>query len=127
MTASRVVARFAEACAAGDQDLLAELLDADVTLVSDGGGHVVAPLHPVHGALEAARLVATLLAVRPGTELTVENINGHAGLVLRRAGHAEAVVGLDVSGSLITRLWLILNPTKLAAWHHGSAVHRNLR
>lgn len=60
-----------------------------------------------------------MLAVRPGAELTGENVNGLAGFVLRGVGRTEAVVCLEVSGSLVTDR-VVVNPDKLAGWHHGS-------
>jgi RNA polymerase sigma-70 factor (ECF subfamily) len=49
--------------------------------------------------------------------LTVEPVNGRAGLALRRAGHAVAVVAIREAGARVAVLWIVLNPTKLRAWH----------
>ncbi|GAB2660084.1 hypothetical protein [Kribbella swartbergensis] len=94
--------------------MLRTLLAVDVELVSDGGGQVVTPLHPLHGASDVARYVGTLL---PGTELTLEQVNGRLSIVLRRSGLATAVIVLAADETSVTRVWLVLNPAKLTRWH----------
>ncbi|TDO43410.1 RNA polymerase sigma-70 factor (ECF subfamily) [Kribbella sp. VKM Ac-2527] len=118
MRHDRLVRRFAAACESGDARVLESLLAADVVLVSDSGGWALAPLRPVHGSADAARIVAHLL--RPGAELTVESVNGRSGLVVRRGGRAEAVLGMSVAGRRVSELWIVLNPDKLTRWHQLS-------
>lgn len=108
-----VVRRFAAACAAEDQVAVREVLAVDVVLVSDGGGRVLAPLRPIRGAIETARIVVTLMSA---AVLSIEEINGRPGVVLRRGGRVEAVASLEVTGTTITRIWVVLNPDKLAHW-----------
>jgi RNA polymerase sigma-70 factor (ECF subfamily) len=120
MRHDRLVRRFAAACESGDARVLESFLAADVVLVSDSGGWALAPLRPVHGSADAARIVAHLLTSRPGADLTVEFVNGRSGLVVRRGGRAEAVLGLDVADRRVTELWIVLNPDKLTRWHHLS-------
>ncbi|MFC4052753.1 nuclear transport factor 2 family protein [Actinomadura syzygii] len=122
-----VARRFAAACRGGDAAALRALLAADAMVVSDGGGKVRAPVHPTHGADAVARFVTNLLACQPrtgqpdpgesGTDVTVESVNGRAGLVLRRAGQAIAVVGVSVADARVTAVWIVLNPDKLRRWH----------
>ncbi|TYK46942.1 hypothetical protein [Actinomadura decatromicini] len=127
-----VARRFAAACGSGDAAALRTVLAADAMVVSDGGGKVRAPVHPTHGADAVARFVTTLLACRPGTgqsgpgesgpgecgtAVTVESVNGRAGVVLRRAGQAVAVVGVSVADARVTAVWIVLNPDKLRRWH----------
>ncbi|TYB50068.1 hypothetical protein FXF69_12055 [Actinomadura chibensis] len=112
-----VARRFAAACGSGDAAALRAVLAADAMVVSDGGGKVRAPVHPTHGADAVARFVTTLLAGQPGTAITVEPVNGRAGLVLRRAGQAVAVVGVSVAEARVTAVWIVLNPDKLRRWH----------
>ena len=75
-----------------------------------------AALGTVHGAEDVTRLVVGLLCGRPDTELTVESVNGQAGLAARHEGWAVAVVGVEVAGTEITGLWIVLNPAKLRGW-----------
>jgi RNA polymerase sigma-70 factor (ECF subfamily) len=111
------VRRFAEACQLKDIAALRDSLDADVIAVCDGGGLVPAATGSVHGAEDVALLIAVLLCRQPDTELTVEAVNGQAGLALRRAGHAVAVVGVRAADTKLTNLWIVLNPAKLRGWH----------
>jgi RNA polymerase sigma-70 factor (ECF subfamily) len=92
------------------------LLAPDAVLVCDGGGHVAAPLHPVRDAAEIARLL-TLHCTAPWADLSVEDANSNQAIVVRRAGHARAVLCADSTDLRVTHLWLILNPAKLAAWN----------
>jgi hypothetical protein len=115
----RVVRRFAEACRRGDVTALAAVLDVDAVATGDGGGLVPGPDGPAHGAADVARMVMTWLCGRAGAELTVESVNGRAGLALRRGSRAIAVVGAETAGAKITALWIVLNPAKLGGWHRG--------
>lgn len=112
-----VVHRFAAACRLGNIGALAAALDADAVAVCDGGGLVPAPPGSVHGPPDIAQLVAVLLGGRPGTELTVEAVNGRSGLAVRHAGRAVAVVSVGTVDTLVTDLWIVLNPAKLRGWH----------
>ncbi len=100
-----------------DVTALGAVLDPDVVLVGDGGGKVVAPLRPVRGAGAVAALVAAL--VTADSVLATESVNGRPGVVVRRDGRACAVVVPLVEGSVVTRVWVVLNPDKLGRWHRA--------
>jgi hypothetical protein len=117
-THDHVARRFAAACDTGDSAALAALLAADAVVVCDGGGKVRAPAHPIQGANEVATFVTALLTGRSDTVLAVESVNGRAGLTLRRAGRAVAVVSVSIAGTEVTAVWIVLNPDKLHGWHH---------
>ncbi|BCJ47515.1 hypothetical protein GCM10010168_18730 [Actinoplanes ianthinogenes] len=112
--------RLAGACVAGDLGTVEALLAADAVAVCDGGGLVPAATGPVRGAGEVALLLIGVLG-RPGTDLSVEDVNGRPGLVLRRRdGTAVAVVAAARCGATrLTTLWMVLNPAKLHGWHRG--------
>ncbi|MFE9694269.1 siderophore-interacting protein [Micromonospora sp. NPDC005806] len=112
-----LVRRFAEACQLGDLAALRAAPDTDAIAVCDGGGLVPAAMGPIHGAEAVAQLAAVLLCGQPGTELTVEAVNGRAGLALHRAAQAIAVVGIKTADARIAVLWIVLNPAKLRGWH----------
>lgn len=116
-THDHVARRFAAACRAGDTAVLTAILAADAVVVCDGGGKVRAPVRPIRGAAEVARFVAALLSGRAGDVLAVEPVNGRAGLTLRRAGRAVAVVSVSLAGTEVTAVWIVLNPDKLHGWH----------
>ncbi|HET6711365.1 hypothetical protein [Amycolatopsis sp.] len=113
----QVVRTFADACRRGDVTGLTAVLDVDAVATCDGGGRVPGPDGPVNGRAEVARLVMASLCGQAGGELTVESVNGRAGLTLRRASHAVAVVAVETAGSAVTALWIVLNPAKLGGWH----------
>ncbi|BCY09218.1 hypothetical protein L3i22_043060 [Actinoplanes sp. L3-i22] len=106
--------RLAAACRTGDAETIAAVLSPDVVAVCDSGGRVPAPLLPLRGAGEVAWLLRSLL---PGNDLAVQSVNGRAGLVLRRAGRALAVIAVTCVQSQVTAVWVVLNPAKLRAWH----------
>ncbi|MGW3808594.1 siderophore-interacting protein [Micromonospora sp. NPDC005113] len=112
-----VVRRFAEACQLGDIGALRAALDADAIAVWDSGGLVPTGVGSIHGAQDVAQMVAALLGGQPGTEVTIEAVNGRAGLALRRGGQAIAVVAVQTAGTKVTVLWTVLNPAKLRGWH----------
>jgi len=112
-----VVRGLSEACLLGDVGAIRAALDADAIAVCDGGGLVPAAMGPVHGAEDVARLVAVLLCGQPDTELTIESVNGRAGLALRCAGRAVAVVAVKAVDAKVAVLWIVLNPAKLRGWH----------
>jgi len=109
-----VVRRLAAACHPGDVIAIEAVLGPDAVAVCDGGGRVPAPIRAVRGAAQVAQLLRALL---PGTGLTVESVNGRAGLVARRAGVAVAVIAVGCREDRATILWVVLNPAKLRGWH----------
>jgi hypothetical protein len=111
-----VVRRLAVACRTGDIEAIEAVLSPGAVAVCDSGGRVPAPVLPLRRAGEVAGLLQTLL---PGTDLAVESINGRAGLVLRRAGRALAVIAVTCDQDHVTSLWVVLNPAKLQGWNSG--------
>jgi RNA polymerase sigma-70 factor (ECF subfamily) len=101
--------------AKGDAAAVAAMLHADVVLVSDGGGRVVTPLHPLWGSSAVARVVSAL--VTADAVLTVEHVNGQPGVVVRVLGRPRAVMAVTFGESVVTRVWLVVNPDKLERWH----------
>ncbi|MET9669278.1 RNA polymerase subunit sigma [Streptomyces sp. NPDC006475] len=109
------------ACATGDAPLLASLLAHDVTAVFDGGGKVRALTEPVHGNLDVAHSLLTLLAPRPGTTLHTHSVNGSTGIVARYDHRVAAVIILDIAGPHVVQAWVTLNPDKLRSWNRPTA------
>ncbi|RBY83386.1 RNA polymerase subunit sigma-24 [Blastococcus sp. TF02A-26] len=115
----RVVRAFLDACRGGDLDRLVGLLDPDVTSVADGGVHVRVARRPVVGAATVARYLLgvmttqrRLLGVDP--EATVEPVNGRSGIVIRLGDTVLSTIDLAVRDGLVTRLYLQVDPEKLA-------------
>jgi RNA polymerase sigma-70 factor (ECF subfamily) len=106
-----------QACVDEDADRLASLLAPDATVFYDGGGRIRALTRPVHGSEQVARSLLTLLARHPRSTLHTHSVNGCTGLVARYDDQVAAVVTLDIAGSRVVQVWVILNPDKLHAWN----------
>ncbi|WP_030177111.1 RNA polymerase sigma factor [Streptomyces sp. NRRL S-813] len=105
------------ACADEDADRLASLLTPDATAFFDGGGKVRALTRPVIGSEGVARSLLTLLARHPRTTLHTHPVNGRPGLVARFDDQVAAVITLDIAGSRVLQVWVVLNPDKLRSWN----------
>ncbi|MGZ6294774.1 MAG: RNA polymerase sigma factor SigJ [Candidatus Limnocylindrales bacterium] len=108
-----VVDAFLAAARAGDFEALLALLDPDVVLHTDGGGHGPLARPPVSGARQVAqflRLQAPNFAPlgRPAV------VNGGPGVIVERQGMLLAVVGLTVARGRIREIDIVGDPTKLA-------------
>ena len=135
----RVTERFLGAAVSGDVDGLVALLAPDVALVGDGGGKAPAPLRVIRGAAKVARFLLAitqpertrkqlaLLGLPESTEITVEiaEVNGGPAIVGRAAGVPVVVISLVVADGLVSTVYLIANPEKLAplAMSHGGMSH----
>ena len=111
---AELVAAFAAACANGDLDRLASLLDPRVTWRADGGGKVTAAPVLAHGAQDVARILLGFAARGPAEVRTVL-VNGTPGLVVRDAGQVLSVIALTVDRGRITAIDVIRDPGKLTS------------
>jgi RNA polymerase sigma-70 factor, ECF subfamily len=109
---ARVVSAFERASTSGDLTALAELLDPDIVLRTDGGGVAPAALEPIVGREPVLRRIQVVL--RGAGDLAIEHrmVNGEPGLVLRFA-RGTAVLAFAVRDGRITELDAIVNPEKL--------------
>ena len=105
-----VVQAISEALKAGDERALAVTMAGPVVAVTDGG--------VASESTKGSRGVALgLIAVGAGAEVTVQAVNGEAGLVLRRGARVVGVVCFDIQRSKVTHVWLTVNPEKLRSWN----------
>jgi RNA polymerase sigma-70 factor (TIGR02957 family) len=112
----RVVERLMLAFNTGDVQSLMDVLAPDVVAVADGGGKVRgAARHPIRGA---QKLVAYLRGglekwgVHPVASLVW--VNGAPGLRVENEGQLAAVLSVTVEDGLITHIYSVANPDKLA-------------
>jgi RNA polymerase sigma-70 factor (ECF subfamily) len=108
-----VVDAFFAAARGGDFDALVAVLDPDVVLRADGGGHPGRPSVVLHGpaAVAGQAQMAAKLAgsVRPVL------VNGAAGVVSVVAGKVFSVMAFTVTDGRVTAIEVLYDPVRLAA------------
>jgi RNA polymerase sigma factor (sigma-70 family) len=106
-----VVDAFLAAAREGDFDALLELLDPDVVLRADAGALPSGASREMRGAqavAAGARTFAQLARLaRPAL------VNGAAGFVVARDGHAVSVAGFVVTGGKIVEIDILADPERL--------------
>jgi RNA polymerase sigma-70 factor (ECF subfamily) len=109
-----VLARFVDAVMAQDKEALMQVLAADATWVSDGGGKAKAARKIVRGADHVARFVIGVIGrYAPLVELRPIVINGEAGLALYGRGQLISVISIRTDGVRVLDVFTVLNPEKL--------------
>ncbi|TMD18516.1 MAG: RNA polymerase sigma-70 factor [Chloroflexi bacterium] len=109
----RVVDAFIAACAGGELKALLPLLDPSVVGWADVGGTLAVVNQPNVGRETVAQQVMRFFG-DPGTTLTAREINGEPGIVALRNGVVAAVLALTVREHVITRIYAVVDPRKLA-------------
>jgi RNA polymerase sigma-70 factor, ECF subfamily len=106
--------RFFAATMEGDLAGLMAVLAPDVAVISDSGGKARAPLRPVIGADNVARLlVAIAQRLLPDQHAAVVELNGSPGLVATWGGVPIAAATLGIENGLVRYIYLVVNPEKL--------------
>lgn len=106
--------RFVAACATGDMNGLLDLLAADITLWSDGGGKVPSATKPILGADRVARFLLGILAkAPPGLTTRRTEINGEPGFVAAVGERVISAMTLHVGDDRIEGIYIVTNPEKL--------------
>ncbi|MFJ9039130.1 RNA polymerase sigma-70 factor [Streptomyces sp. NPDC102406] len=112
---------FQRAVRTGDLQGLLDVLAPDVVFLSDGGGVVRAALEPVVGIDNVAgvlRRVTAMVSAEP------TQINGAPALMLRAEGELIAVLAVRIDDGLVTGLYAVRNPEKLARVERETPVSR---
>ena len=109
----RVIETFLSAAATGDIQSLMDVLAPDVVLVTDGGGFKKAALRPILGRDKVLRFLAGVTA---GVEAVADVVvvNGAPALRLVVDGELDTLASMVVEDGLVTGLYLVRNPAKLA-------------
>lgn len=109
-----VTQRFMEAIGSGDLSQLVSVLQEDITLVSDGGGKVVAARRPLVGAEKVARfLLGIFQKAPPSMRHQFCLVNGSPGILITDAGRLDSIMAWDIASDRITAIYAIRNPDKL--------------
>jgi RNA polymerase sigma-70 factor (TIGR02957 family) len=111
----RAVERFHAAATRGDVMGLLDVLAPDVELVTDGGGVVQAALRPIRGVDKVLRFLAGVQPPEGTMRTETVEVNGRTGLLLVIEGRVDAVVSLELIDGLVSRVFLVRNPVKVAA------------
>ncbi|TDB90501.1 RNA polymerase sigma-70 factor [Actinomadura sp. KC216] len=115
--------RFLEAVLGGDINRLMEVLAPDVTLWTDGGGKVKAPLRVIHGDQKVARWLGAITG-RPYAGVQPEDmqirgvhLNGEPALIVEGpGGRPIGTVSVELDeNDRIRAVHLVANPDKLAS------------
>ena len=110
----RVAERFIAACAGADLQPLLDLLDPAVVGWVDLGRFTSAIPQPAVGAAEVARGVMTFFGPASRARLSVAVVNGETGIIASVRGRSTAVMVFYVRDALITAVYAIADPDKLA-------------
>lgn len=115
----RVVSAFVDACRGGQLARLVKVLDPDVTSLADGGAHIRVAQRPVVGAETVAQYLLGVLRTQNSrlpepAAISIEDVNGRAGIVLRSAGRIIGTIDLSIAEGKITRIHLQVDPAKLS-------------
>lgn len=122
----QVVERLMVAFNTGDVQGLMDVLAPDVVAVGDGGGKVRgAARRPVVGAEKiVAYLAGGLAKYGMAPVATIAWINGAPGLRVELDGQLAGVVSVTVEDGLITRIYSVANPDKLARFDAEAVLTR---
>ncbi|MGW6282768.1 RNA polymerase sigma factor SigJ [Kribbella sp. NPDC055071] len=112
-----VTQRFIDAVVGGELQALMDVLAPDVTLWADGGGKArAAGLRPVLGSDKIARIIIgdRLRQPIPSLGVRYRTVNGDPSALLLTGDTPFAVIVLEVEDDLVTGIYAITNPDKLA-------------
>lgn len=104
-----------------DEAALSRALTGDAELLVDAGAGIAVPVRQESGGRAVASALVGLLSALPDVGFADAQVNGTPGLVLRGDGRVVGVAAVGMRGRRVARVWLVLNPDKLAHWH-GDAV-----
>ena len=112
----RLAEMFRRAAETGDASALMQMLAADATLYTDGGGKKAAALNPIKGADKIlrffegiARKNSTLASARYRPAL----VNGMAGFVIEESDGSVGTIAIEPRDGKIGAIYIVRNPDKL--------------
>ncbi|MFF3572393.1 RNA polymerase sigma-70 factor [Nocardia jiangxiensis] len=120
---------FERAIRTGDMQGLLDILAPDVVLVGDGGGIRRAVPRPITGAWKVARLLAARHGkfgglIAAGLRQEPVEVNGYPALILEFDDEIDTVLAVRVDDGLITGLYAVRNPEKLARMEQETGLSR---
>jgi RNA polymerase sigma-70 factor (TIGR02957 family) len=118
----RVLERFMVAASTGDIQSLLDVLAPDVVLITDGGGVKKAALRPILGADKVVRFLDAVSAGPAHADVVL--VNGAPALRVFLDGELDTIVSMVVEDGLVTGLYAVRNPAKLARLDEVTALTR---
>ena len=113
----QLLMQFSEAARTGDTAALQTLLTDDAVAYADGGGQIISALLPIKGADKVARffvgIVSKQLARDQSEKVTLQQINGAPGLLIKINDVIDQTLTLDISEGKIQAIYVVRNPQKL--------------
>ncbi|SDD61793.1 RNA polymerase sigma-70 factor [Rhodococcus tukisamuensis] len=123
--AQEVAGQFLSAAVTGDIQALMDLMAPDVVEISDGGGKVSAARRPVVGRERVARFMAGLARTGPADlRFEVGLFNSLPSVLIYSGEHLDTVAMFEVTDALISGIYLVRNPDKLAGVAQSRALTR---
>lgn len=111
-----VLEKFVNALMTQNKGELMQLLSADVTWTSDGGGKAKAARKVVRGNHHVSRFAIGVIGrFADRCELRFITVNGEVGLALYGDGHLVSVISVVTDGARILGVYSVLNPEKLTS------------
>jgi len=110
---AKLAKQFTSAIHAGDLASLANLLSADITLYTDGGGRISAALNPIYGADKVARFLVGVNRKFPHGMQQAAMVNGSLGALIFDGDHLDSAMAFEFDGDRISGLYVVRNPEKL--------------
>lgn len=111
------VGELRAAASARDLRRLRTLLDPDISVVVDAGDPDRSTVRVVRGVEDATLLLAHGLGAQSGLQVTERPVNGSPGLLVSRDGRTTASIAVDLTGRLISVVWVRLNPVAQRRGH----------
>ena len=110
----RILQEFVRASSSGDLQGLIQILQNDVTLISDGGGKVAAALNPIYGADKVIRFLMGIMPKIPVGLISIPTeVNGVPALANYVGKNPHSVLVPEFDGGKIRAIYIISNPDKL--------------
>jgi RNA polymerase sigma-70 factor, ECF subfamily len=110
----RIVDAFIAACAGGDIKALLPLLDPSVIGWADMGGVLPSLNQPNVGRDMVSARIMRFFGAASGNQLVAKVVNGEPSIVAFYLGAVVAVLALSVTEGLISRVYVVSDPRKLA-------------
>lgn len=115
---ARITAEFLTAAATGDVQAVLSMLAPEAVWTADGGGKATAARRPLMGADTVAKAVIGVMrwtTRTAGARLDTVLCNSAPAVLAYRGDHLEGAFIVEIADGLITHLYAIRNPDKLAA------------